>query len=160
MNTMNVMTKFGFFSTATTLAFALIAGAMIFTGCQSHEEPLLINCCPAIPRADRNTQAARQLNGESLALMEAGELDQAELSLKAAIDADPRFGPARNNLGMVYYRQRRYYLAAQQFRCAAETMPTRTQPKQNLAMTMAKIAETTPDNEKTLTIEPEGMVTE
>ena len=157
---MNVMTKFGFFSTATTLILALIAGALIFTGCQSPEGPLLVNCCPEIPRADRNTQAARQLNGEALALMEAGELDQAETLLLNAIDADPRFGPARNNLGMVYYRQGRYYLAAQQFRCAAEAMPTRTQPKQNLAMTMAKITETTPDNEKTLTIEPEAMVIE
>ncbi len=157
MNAVNVMTvlkKFG---------YIIIVGALTFTGCQSSEEPLLDSCCPEIPRADRNTQAARNLNSQALALMEADELDQAELALKAAIDADPRFGPARNNLGMVYYRQERYYLAAKQFSCAAEAMPTRSQPKQNLAMTMAKITETTnpaPDNEKALTIEPEEMLSE
>ncbi len=157
MNAVNVMTvikKFG---------YIIIVGAMTFTGCQGPEVPIRPNCCPEIPRADRNTQAARNLNSQALDLMEAGELDQAELSLKAAIDADPRFGPARNNLGMVYYRQERYYLAAQQFSCAAEAMPTRTQPRLNLAMTLEKITQldkSAPDNEKILTIEPEEMVTE
>lgn len=82
----------------------------------------------------RDTQNAAQLAAEGMRLYEAGKLDQAEAALRRALEADLMFGPARNSLGMVYYQQQKYYMAAWEFEHASRLMPDRPEPRNNLGM--------------------------
>jgi len=82
----------------------------------------------------RDTEAARRLNARAVELIEKGKLDQAEKELKTALSADLFFGPAHNNLGTVYMKQERYYLAAWEYQYAAKLMKDRPQPRNNLGL--------------------------
>ncbi len=109
---------------------------------------VLAACCGCGRRADvtakpyetpaaansRHSELARARNAEAVALIKAGQLDQAEAVLKDALTADAFFGPAHNNLGTVYYRQGSYYLAAWEFQYAAKLMPTKAEPLNNLGL--------------------------
>jgi len=82
----------------------------------------------------RNTELARDNNAKAIALIKKSDLGAAEKELKAALTADSFFGPAHNNLGIVYYRQKNYYLAAWEFQYAVKLMPGKAEPKNNLGM--------------------------
>ena len=69
---------------------------------------------------DRDTAAARQHTRAATKLMENDKLDDARKELKRAMAADLFYGPAHNNLGSVYLKQKRYYLAAWEFQYAAK----------------------------------------
>jgi Flp pilus assembly protein TadD len=84
----------------------------------------------------RNSELARKHHDEALKLIEAGELDKAEVSLKRALQADVTFGPAHNNLGKVYFHQKKLYLAAWEFQYAAKLMPHHPEPKNNLGLVL------------------------
>lgn len=107
----------------------------------------------------RDADAARRLNGEALRAMSGAEADgadrggppdraadrlaradagwaEAERLLKAALDADVTFGPAHNNLGTIYYRSGRLYLAAWEFQYAGKLMPDRPEPRNNLGLVL------------------------
>jgi len=82
----------------------------------------------------RDTETARRHNARAVGLIGDDKLDDAERELKAALRADLFFGPAHNNLGNVYYRTRRYYLAAWEFQYAARLMPGKIEPRNNLGL--------------------------
>lgn len=82
----------------------------------------------------RDTDKARQLNAEAVEEITDGDLDDAEAKLKKALTADLFFGPAHNNLGTVYLRQQKYYLAAWEFQYAVKLMPTQAEPRNNLGL--------------------------
>lgn len=84
----------------------------------------------------RDTDAAREANNRGLGHMDQGELEQAEQAFKQAIESDVGFGPAHNNLGKVYFLQRRFYLAAHEFDEAARLMPHHGGPQNNLGLTL------------------------
>lgn len=84
--------------------------------------------------ANRDTKTARLENAKALKDIDKGELDPAEKALKAALTADPFFGPAHNNLGIVYMRQKKHYQAAWEFQYAAKLMPYSPEPRSNLGM--------------------------
>ena len=84
--------------------------------------------------ANRDTKTARHENAKGYDLMEKGDLEKAEKTLKAALTADPFFGPAHNNLGIVYLRQGKFYQAAWEFQYAAKLMPYSPEPPNNLGM--------------------------
>lgn len=92
----------------------------------------------------RNTQLAKNINAIAVELLEQGNFEDAEVQLKDALVADVMFGPAHNNLGHVYYKQKKYYLAAWEFQYAAKLMPNQAEPKNNLAM----VLETTGKSDK------------
>ncbi|HEY7115776.1 MAG TPA: tetratricopeptide repeat protein [Tepidisphaeraceae bacterium] len=77
---------------------------------------------------------AHQENERAFALIQEGKYDQAETILKKAIAADLTFGPAHNNLGLVYYYQKRYYDAAWEFDYAIRLMPYQPDPRNNLGL--------------------------
>jgi len=82
----------------------------------------------------RDTDAARRHDDRGVVLLDAGDLDGAEAAFKAALAADTFYGPAHCNLGVVYYRTGRYYLAARESDLAARLMPEQAIPLNNLAL--------------------------
>jgi len=88
----------------------------------------------------RDTEAAKRHNARAVRLIEQGHLDDAEKELKTALSADLFFGPAHNNLGTVYLRQEKYYLAAWEFQYAAKTMKDSPEPRYNLGMVYEAVA--------------------
>lgn len=86
------------------------------------------------PEPRRDTSAAARGNELALSLMAKSDYAGAEAALKQALVADVMFGPAHNNLGMVYYRQSRLYLAAWEFQYAIKLMPNQPEPKNNLGL--------------------------
>ena len=107
----------------------------------------------------RNTQAARRHNAEAVKLLRGGRLEQAERKLKAALAADLFFGAAHNNLGTVYHRQKKFYLAAWQFQYAAKLIPNRAEPRNNLGMVfeaVGRLDEAVGWYEKALQMEPDN----
>jgi len=106
----------------------------------------------------RDTQTARQHNARAVGLIKQDDLDDAEKALKTALAADTFFGPAHNNLGLVYYRREKFYLAAWEFQYAAKLMPGKAEPRHNLGMvleTVGKLDEAADWYEKALAIEPD-----
>jgi len=84
----------------------------------------------------RDTDAARRENTIGLEHMDKGELYQAELAFKRAIESDVKFGPAHNNLGKLYFLKRSFYLAAHEFDDAIKLMPNHAGPHNNLGLTL------------------------
>ncbi len=82
----------------------------------------------------RDTSKARQENARAIEHIAKGDLDAAEKTLKEALAADLFYGPAHNNLGTVYHRQEKFYLAAWEFQYAAKLMPHSAEPRANLGM--------------------------
>ena len=58
----------------------------------------------------------------------------AEKYLRKAPAADVRFGPAHHSLGVLYFWQKKLYLAAWEFEYAARLMPDRYEPLNNLGL--------------------------
>lgn len=63
---------------------------------------------------------------------------QAESLLRQALSKDLFFGPAHNNLGVVYLEQDRLYDAASEFEWARKLMPGHPDPRLNLAITLER----------------------
>lgn len=93
------------------------------------------------PRVERvrNADAADKLNALALRLMHEGKEKEAEKALKAALAADVAHGPAHNNLGKIYYRQRKLYLAAWEFQYAIKLMPRQPEPRNNLGLVFEEV---------------------
>lgn len=121
------------------LLSAAMAWLLLAVGCGQTSD-----CgAPGLPLAAhdprRDTQAACHHNEKAAGFLEAGKLSAAEEELKAAIQADPFYGPAHNNLGTVYFRQKRYYVAAVEYQYAAKLMPHRAEPLSNLGLLMETV---------------------
>ena len=87
----------------------------------------------------RDTDAARLHNARAVKLLQKGEMAKAEKELKEALAADVFFAPAHNNLGTVYYRQGKHYLAAWEYQYAAKLMPDSPRPKSNLGLVLEAV---------------------
>lgn len=119
---------------ALPLTFALTF--TLLTGCSSTKKT-----DPYAPasQADRDTQRAITLNNEALPYMDKGDLSsmqRAEDLLRQALSADLYFGPAHNNLGVIYLQEGKYYEAAGEFEWARRLLPGHPDPRVNLAMTL------------------------
>lgn len=90
---------------------------------------------------NRDTQTARGENAKALECIEKGDLEEAEKALKAALAADLFYGPAHNNLGVLYHRQKKHYLAAWEFQYAAKLMPYSAEPRNNLGMVYESVGQ-------------------
>jgi Tfp pilus assembly protein PilF len=110
----------------------LLCGAV--AGCASSHDA---NRVPAAEDG-RDTAKARELNDRALVLVDQGKHEQAEPLLKRAVAADVMFGPARNNLGLVYYHTNRLYLAAWEFENASRLMPHHPEPRNNLGLVLER----------------------
>ncbi len=88
---------------------------------------------------NRDTERARRLNDEAYTLIQAGEYESAEPLLKRALRADVMYGPAHNNLGKLYYYEKKLYQAAWEFEYAAKLMPNATAPRNNLGLVFESV---------------------
>jgi Tfp pilus assembly protein PilF len=103
-------------------------------GCASSHDAARVNAADD----GRDTGKARELNERALALVDQDKYEQAESLLKRAVAADVMFGPARNNLGLVYYHTNRLYLAAWEFENASRLMPHHPEPRNNLGLVLER----------------------
>lgn len=87
--------------------------------------------------ASRNTAAAERLSREGAELVYS-DPEEAERLMREALVADVFFGPAHNNLGVLYLEQGRLYDAANEFEWARKLMPGHPDPRMNLALTLEK----------------------
>jgi len=87
---------------------------------------------------ERNTHQAELLSREAADSIDAGDLEEAEALLRQSLTADLFFGPAHNNLGVVFLKQAKLYEAAQEFEWAKKLLPAAPDPRVNLALVLER----------------------
>ena len=83
----------------------------------------------------RSTVEAETLSRKGADLVEEDPA-KAETILCEALSKDLYFGPAHNNLGVLYLKQQKLYEAANEFEWARKLMPGHPDPRVNLALTL------------------------
>src|SRR5262245_17450995 len=111
-----------------------LCGVSLALGCKSNS---------MMPNGSRDTELARKDNDQAFDLIRQGKYDQAQKLLKKAIAADVMFGPARNNLGLVYYHEGNLYQAAWEFQNAIKLMPYQPEPRNNLGLVLERAGKLT-----------------
>jgi Tfp pilus assembly protein PilF len=110
----------------------MLAGIAFSLGCQSRSARVHVD------PDGRDTARARAENDRAFELLRKGKYSEAESLLKKSVEADVMFGPARNNLGLVYYHTNRLYQAAWEFENAIRLMPHQPEPKNNLGLVLER----------------------
>lgn len=110
-------------------AFALFSCALSCTSSAARS--------PLLDETNRDPQEARALTLEALDAIE-DDPKRAEELLNAALKADLYYGPAHNDLGVLYLRQSRLYEAANEFESARKLMPGDPETRLNLGLTLEK----------------------
>jgi Tfp pilus assembly protein PilF len=134
--------------------------SLLAAGCQKStlENKGEYNTVAKDPR--RDTEQARKHNAAGVGFLKQQLDSQAETEFKDALAADLFFGPAHNNLGTLYYRQEKYYLAAWEFQFAAKLMPNRAQPRNNLGLVfeaVGRLDDAAKWYDEALALEPESI---
>ncbi len=117
---------------------AMMMLGMMATGCATH--PRTGPYAP-ISEAFRDTNTAQRLNHEAAAIL-TSDPARAEQLLRDALTADLYFGPAHNNLGVVYLNNGMLYEAAGEFEWARKLMPGHPDPRLNLALVLERAGRT------------------
>ena len=142
-------------------AFAALTCALLLAGCSAPAARPADGRYETVAAApNRNADLARQENARAVALMDKGDHAAAEAALKAALAADVMCGPAHNNLGKVYFRQGKLYLAAWEFQYAMKLMPNQPEPPNNLGLVFeaaGKLDDATESYGKAVAIEPDNI---
>ncbi|NQU74908.1 MAG: tetratricopeptide repeat protein [Planctomycetes bacterium] len=138
----------------------MIVPLLVSIGCQSNRGPDAGQYQTLVDPPNRLTDTARTHNARAVELIGQANLEEAEKQLKSALAADKYFGSAHNNLGAVYFKQKKYYHAAWEFQCAAKLMPKAHAPCNNLGLLFEAAGQ--PDKaaewyEKALALAPESM---
>jgi tetratricopeptide (TPR) repeat protein len=94
------------------------------------------------PYQEEDLSPRRTVDAERLTKLAADLIEEhpedAEQLLREALGHDLFFGPAHNNLGVVYLQQDRLYDAAGEFEWARKLMPGHPDPRLNLAITLER----------------------
>lgn len=127
-------------------------------GCQSAPRPgAEYQTVAKDPR--RDTDAARKFDQSALALMAKSDWNGAEKAERQALEQDVMFGPAHNNLGLIYYHQNRLYLAAWEFQYAVKLMPNQPEARNNLGLVFeagGKLDQAVESYEQAIKLEPDN----
>ncbi len=110
--------------------------------------PLALSACRAhragdgnpyspLTEASRNTVEAERLTREAADLLTTNPA-KAEKLLRDALGKDLYYGPAHNNLGVLFLARNEYYSAASEFEFARKLMPGHPDPRINLALTLER----------------------
>jgi Flp pilus assembly protein TadD len=91
--------------------------------------------------AARDTVRAQELNARAAEVI-SSDPEAAEELLREALAADLFFGPAHNNLGVLYLKAGKLYEAAGEFEWARKLMPGHPDPRMNLALTLEEAGKT------------------
>jgi Tfp pilus assembly protein PilF len=111
--------------------------ALMLIGCKAADAG------PYAPESEarRDPVRAQELSAQAADWIDS-DPDQAERLLRDALGADLFFGPAHNNLGVVYLKQAKLYEAAGEFEWARKLMPGHPDPRMNLALTLEQAGQT------------------
>ncbi|MCO8121759.1 tetratricopeptide repeat protein [Stieleria sp. TO1_6] len=91
---------------------------------------------------DRNTPRASRLTHAGIRSLNKGEINLAIKRFREAVEADPNYGPAHNNLGLMFYDQGNLYQAVLAFELASELMPTDPSVLYNLGLALESAGRT------------------
>lgn len=119
---------------AALIALAFAAATAIGCSTAKRTDPYA-----PVSEGARDTQRAIALNNDALPFMDKGDLssmNKAEDLLRQALAADLYFGPAHNNLGVIYLQEGKLFEAAGEFEWARRLLPGHPDPRVNLAMTL------------------------
>jgi Tfp pilus assembly protein PilF len=144
---------------AASFILLIVLAASGPLGCSQHPKPdSAYETIGKDPR--RDADFARQENARAVTLIDAGKYDDAQAALKSALAADVMCGPAHNNLGKIYFRQKRLYLAAWEFQYAMKLMPNQAEPPNNLGLVFeaaGKLDDAAESYGKAIALEPENV---
>ncbi|RNC81179.1 MAG: hypothetical protein ED559_05100 [Phycisphaera sp.] len=132
---------------------ALSVMLVLLSGCQS--TPLSPYAGQSSDR--RNTPRASELNSEAADLL-SSEPEKAEELLREALAHDLYYGPAHNNLGVIFLSRGDLYEASSEFEWARKLMPGHPDPRINLAIALERggqVDEAIATYESVLEIRPE-----
>ena len=138
---------------------ALIALTLILGACTSQlasdgpYQPVSENLRSALIAEERNLEAADLIYSDP---------EEAERLLREALTADIYFGPAHNNLGVLYLEQGKLFEAANEFEWARKLMPGAPDPRMNLALTLevaGRVSEAIAEYETALEVSPDHVPT-
>lgn len=87
--------------------------------------------------ADRNTVEAERLTREAAEIMEKNPA-KAEKLLREALGKDLYYGPAHNNLGVLFLARGDLFQAAGEFEWSRKLLPGHPDPRINLALTLER----------------------
>lgn len=118
-------------TTFSALATASLLVGMV--GCASFNEQhdSLIRI-----ESSRNPAKAQRLTLAGVNALENGKPEYAEEKLLSAIRADPKYGPAHNNIGLLQYDDGKLYPAVLSFERARELMPSDPAVHYNLGLAL------------------------
>lgn len=129
---------------------------------------LLAPGCSSTPRGPyseqsaerRNTPKAAELNAEAADLI-GSDPEKAEQLLREALSYDLYYGPAHNNLGIIFLERGDLYEASGEFEWARKLMPGHPDPRLNLAIALERggqVEEAIATYESVLEVRPEFEV--
>lgn len=87
----------------------------------------------------RDREAAERYNGLGLECIQRQAYLESETEFQRAIEADPFFGPAYCNLGLVQLELDKPFVAAWNLRHASQLMPRASQPRANLGLLFERV---------------------
>jgi len=137
------------------LRHALVVLALL-AGCRSQGT---VSPYQVPTEAERATSVAEKLNREAADLIDSDPA-KAESLLREALTKDLFFGPAHNNLGVVFLHQQKLYEAAHEFEWARKLLPGNPDPRVNLALTLeraGRLEEAFKTYETALEVAPEDL---
>ncbi|HBV64122.1 MAG TPA: hypothetical protein DEF45_13995 [Rhodopirellula sp.] len=118
------------FSALTTASLLVgIAGCAAFNA--QHDSLIRI-------KSNRNPAKAQRLTLAGVNALENGKPEYAEEKLLSAIRADPKYGPAHNNIGLLRFDDGKLYQAVLSFERARELMPSDPAVHYNLGLALEK----------------------
>jgi Flp pilus assembly protein TadD len=122
----------------TYFSCVLLAALVALSGCHANTQEAAHPVGSGIARGNviANTDGARADTDRAYQMILEGKYSAAEPALKEAVVFDPMYGPAHNDLGLVYFRLNRLYDAAWEFEDAAKLMPKQPQPENNLGLVL------------------------
>ena len=141
------------------LPIALLTAAVL-GGCQSHSAgPTTRDYQTVSQDPHRDNDAAHRDNEAALQLINKGDYTAAEPILRRALSEDVMYGPAHNNLGLVYFHQSKLYLAAWEFQYASKLMPNQPEARNNLGLVFeagGKLDQAIDSYESAMKVEPDN----
>ncbi len=111
--------------------------AVLFAACNATE----VGPYTPLAEGSRSTSEAERLNREAADYIH-GDPEQAEKLLREALTKDLFFGPAHNNLGVVFLGQGKLYEAANEFEWARKLLPGNPDPRINLGLCLEQAGRT------------------
>lgn len=140
---------------ARTGGFLLFVAFATTAGCRS----AVLSPYTTPTELSRSTVEAETLSRKGTDVAD-DDPDGAEALFRRALAKDLYYGPAHNNLGVLYLKEKKLYEAANEFEWARKLMPGHPDPRVNLALTLemaGKVEEALASYKAALEVYPEYL---